>query len=1134
MMLWTCAVQAQVPISTWNSFVQNSDGSWYEFDASNTNLSNGFVSESDIENAFNASDAFMGLKYKNTRFKFESNVPEMGIPGLLAFTPTGANNANYQERIAVPKSKDKDYTPAREVAVRMDYFLINPGASKAGNVDTDIRTYYPEPHVKRNGLSTHISRPGPGTNPVPDGKGCEFVLLSQYGPNTYNNNFPYGNKGDVYGQSLPQGFTTFDLTGQYESFNPNSNTYRKDRTVFAVGLYAHDVTDYSYQSQIYPCYPGTNIRLTFPSNELIQNRFLIGLNTTTNGVSNQDGYFHWWIKIPSINNGQWFLAATLTGRDFTGNVAMNLANLGIGQYNGGNGKGYYLDDGKTANGLWYSNMSVYYKNGASSGGGGNTGNNKPTVAMTSPSGGTVFAPGSAIDLVAAASDSDGSIAKVEFFEGGNNLLGTEYQAPYNIQWNNVPSGTYTLTAKATDNSGNTTTSAPVTITVLNQSGQNPPTVQLTSPVSGALFQDPATVSMTASAADPDGSVVKVEFWEGNTLLYSDGNAPYSFNWTNVPAGNYILKAVAVDNSNLKSTSSTVNISVSGPKAAPVVVINNPGNNSEFDEGDDIKMDATATDADGTISTVEFFLNNQLIQTEKNYPYEATWQNATPGTHKIKAIATDNDNQKTTSAEITIVVKAVQTGSVNPTVSFIEPLAGSSFNPGDNVSIEVNALDPGGSINKVEFYLNNVLFHTENNAPYEALIQNVQTGNYSLKAVAYDNEGNTGNSVISYTVGLSTQNRPDVNLIKPTDGAQFATGSDIDVQATATDNDGSISKVEFYLDGVKWRTEKVDPYTGELKNVQPGTYELMAIGYDNLGLRDTSIITYSVGNVAPQPPVVAIVNPLDGVVVQPGDQVKIDVDAYDPDGQIEKVEIYVGNNLIQTEKNYPYEATWSGQTPGTYTLRAIAYDKTGLTTVSDIVLVTISGTIPEVKGLSFDVTPDDGLVILSWISQSEQMMDFYRVSRSSDSLIYEELSTVAAVGNATVASYYDEIDLEPLQEVVWYKLEAYGTDGSLINTIIVRADLGMPSLLTKWVVYPNPLSGNRPIRIWALLLDDVEVVVEISNSFGSIIQTQTVQFYEGSNYHKVGLKTLPPGLYFFSLRLKDTGQVLDTKLFIKTP
>ena len=44
-------------------------------------------------------------------------------------------------------------------------------------------------------------------------------------------------------------------------------------------------------------------------------------------------------------------------------------------------------------------------------------------------------------------------------------LGKATAGPYTVNWANVPAGTYTLTAVATDNDGGTTTSAPVTVTV---------------------------------------------------------------------------------------------------------------------------------------------------------------------------------------------------------------------------------------------------------------------------------------------------------------------------------------------------------------------------------------------------------------------------------------------------------------------------------------------------------------------------------------------------------------------------------------------------------------------------------------------------------------------------------------------
>jgi RHS repeat-associated protein len=76
-----------------------------------------------------------------------------------------------------------------------------------------------------------------------------------------------------------------------------------------------------------------------------------------------------------------------------------------------------------------------------------------------------------ITLQATASDTDGSIAKVEFFAGPSKLA-TMTQAPYVFSWHAVPAGTYILTARATDNAGASTTSTAVTITIAEQAAGN--------------------------------------------------------------------------------------------------------------------------------------------------------------------------------------------------------------------------------------------------------------------------------------------------------------------------------------------------------------------------------------------------------------------------------------------------------------------------------------------------------------------------------------------------------------------------------------------------------------------------------------------------------------------------------------
>jgi predicted amidohydrolase/regulation of enolase protein 1 (concanavalin A-like superfamily) len=88
----------------------------------------------------------------------------------------------------------------------------------------------------------------------------------------------------------------------------------------------------------------------------------------------------------------------------------------------------------------------------------------PTVSVTSPSSGASFAAPATVTIAAAAGDSDGSVAQVEFYRG-TTLLGSSTTSPYSFKWNNVAAGSYTLTARAIDDGGAATTSAPVSITV---------------------------------------------------------------------------------------------------------------------------------------------------------------------------------------------------------------------------------------------------------------------------------------------------------------------------------------------------------------------------------------------------------------------------------------------------------------------------------------------------------------------------------------------------------------------------------------------------------------------------------------------------------------------------------------------
>ncbi|MGQ7944300.1 Ig-like domain-containing protein [Flavobacterium sp. WC2509] len=179
-------------------------------------------------------------------------------------------------------------------------------------------------------------------------------------------------------------------------------------------------------------------------------------------------------------------------------------------------------------------------------------NNPPTVAITSPANNTNFNANSNITFTTNAADPDGQeITKVEFFRDAIKL-GESSIAPYSFTWANAIGGNHIITAKATDSRGVSTTSSPVVVNVEGTS--------ITSPANNSSFITPTNITITAGAVNANGTT-KVEFFQGSTKLGEDLTAPYSYDWTNMPIGNYALTVKSTDNNSLVTTSDIVNVTV---------------------------------------------------------------------------------------------------------------------------------------------------------------------------------------------------------------------------------------------------------------------------------------------------------------------------------------------------------------------------------------------------------------------------------------------------------------------------------------------------------------------------------------------------------------------------------------------
>lgn len=228
----------------------------------------------------------------------------------------------------------------------------------------------------------------------------------------------------------------------------------------------------------------------------------------------------------------------------------------------------------------------------------------PTVALSAPLDAATFTAPATIPIAADAADSDGTITKVEFFNGSEKL-GEDSTAPYTFDWAIVPQGSYVLTARATDSSGQSTTSSPVNISV-GAPNTAAPTVSITSPANNAGFIAPATINIVADASDSDGTVTKVEFFNGGTKLGEDLDAPFSFTWSNVAAGAYTLTAKATDDMTATTTSAPVSISVA-VNQAPAIALASPGNAAtDTGNGGTVSLQANVSDPESQALTVTFY------------------------------------------------------------------------------------------------------------------------------------------------------------------------------------------------------------------------------------------------------------------------------------------------------------------------------------------------------------------------------------------------------------------------------------------------------------------------------------------------------------------------------------------------
>jgi N-acetylneuraminic acid mutarotase len=326
------------------------------------------------------------------------------------------------------------------------------------------------------------------------------------------------------------------------------------------------------------------------------------------------------------------------------------------------------------------------------------------VEVHSPAGGSNFPPGADITIEAHATDSDGTIELIEYFVNGVEI-GETTGGETEFTWDNVAAGNYTLTVRATDDDGAPATSSAVNITVSDPSATQPG-------LTGQYYDNQDLTNLKVTRVDPtvnfywgtgspDASVGSDTFsarWTGFVQpqysqlyrFYVDGNNGVRLwvndqliidRWTDaygevsgtinlqasvkVPikleffeySGSANAKLSWSSSSRSKQVIPTSALSTSNnqppPNTAPQVSVLSPADGSEFNDGDDIALSASASDTDGNVTKVEFLINGVEVGEDANGldGWNFVWNDAPPGIYSVIANATDDDGAVTGSSPV---------------------------------------------------------------------------------------------------------------------------------------------------------------------------------------------------------------------------------------------------------------------------------------------------------------------------------------------------------------------------------------------------------------------------------------------------------------------------------------------------
>ncbi len=418
---------------------------------------------------------------------------------------------------------------------------------------------------------------------------------------------------------------------------------------------------------------------------------------------------------------------------------------------------------------------------------------RPLVVITTPLSGQHWPVGVDLPLAVRFPSTGHGIQRVSYRLNGQELA-VSTEAPFSAVWRKPTAGSHVLSAVVLDTNSLTSVSTDVTVVISDL-----PQVELQQPLAGRIYLPGDDVLLSAVASDPDGTVAKVDFYQGTTLIGSVSTPPYAVLWKQPAPGTYRLTARVFDNAGDTSVSAEREIVVD---ALPVVSLVQPADNTTLGPDAPVELVAEVSDADDPIARVDFFDGSTLLGAKTQPPYVWSVPDPLSGIHSFFARAQDSRGGSTRSATVTV---RVAPASELPTVSFGSPFDRARVVAGRPVPVSVTAADRDGAVASIELSLDgSVVAGRLGASSLEWSWLNPLAGTHLLTARATGAQGTVGTRTIEITA-VEPGNEPVAALTPSTSHRPALWTTDGPVHALLRTNGilyvgGSFTHVGQYVAG----------------------------------------------------------------------------------------------------------------------------------------------------------------------------------------------------------------------------------------------------------------------------------------------------------------------------------------------